>query len=429
MTRGNDHTLRNPLDGCFFCDPEPWRLAYQASQSQVLAGAGPLCPGYVLVASRRHVHSVAQLTAAEFAEFISVFHSTTAALETTYGAGYLAYEHGRLGSCRMLEAANDYSTFCHHAHRVVIPKSIDILTALTPHFAKVERLAAAAQLLQYDGQEYVFYETGRAFEPPQRYVLTAPRNVQSQFMRRILTNVLRTGRDWNWAGDLCEEEMAQTACYVRRALSDQAGVRMRDSRRLTRSVAIDGLSHVGKTSVARGLAGLYGRPVLDTGYFFRGFAFARLNGFSDPSAEMLMPLVVHPDERLRSVEVTRLARETAADPAVRAMYSECVRNYIDNLRPCLVVGRDAWRHVRPDEPKLLIEADLETRIHRRALELTARGELAGRAEAEREIEQADYMDRPKLPPSGHQGLTRIWNDDAPLQLAVQRAVAVLKEFE
>jgi len=105
-----------------------------------------------------------------------------------------------------------------------------------------------------------------------------------------------------------------------------------------------------------------------------------------------------------------------------------MRNYINDLGPCFVVGRDAWRHIAPDEPKLLIEADLETRIHRRALELSARGESAKRADAQREIEHADHMDRPKLPPSGYPGLTTIWNDDAPLHSAVQRALAVLKDF-
>jgi cytidylate kinase len=426
IARLSNYALRNPLDGCFFCDPETWRVAYQGANAQLLAGAGPLCPGYVIVASRRHAHSVAQLSRSDFAEFLSLFHATVAALEMAYGPGYLAYEHGRLGACRMLETANDYSTFCHHAHRVVIPGSTNAIAAIAEHFSKVERLTSAAQLLRYAGQDYVFYEAGGPPARPERYVLTLPRSVQSQFMRRILTQTLRTGREWNWADNIRESEMAETTARVRRAMEEVSARVISQPERLHSSLAIDGLSHVGKTSLARELAAIYRRPVLDTGYFFRGVAFARLCGNQQPTAEEVMPLMLSPDERLRSAEITRLAHEIAREPDVRAMYSDCIRQYIVDLRPCIVVGRDAWRHIHPDEPKLLIEADFETRIHRRSLELLARGEPGTRDDAQRDVVHADYSDAPRLPPPDQPGLARVWNDDAPLYSTVQGVVSHLK---
>jgi hypothetical protein len=56
---------------CFFCEPEPWRTIRVGPDINVIAGLGPLCPGYVMVAPTTHIHSVAELPLSTMSVFLS----------------------------------------------------------------------------------------------------------------------------------------------------------------------------------------------------------------------------------------------------------------------------------------------------------------------------------------------------------------------
>ena len=49
--------LEDAYDGCFFCAPEPWRVIAEGEAVRLIAGAGPICPGYAILAPKQHVHS------------------------------------------------------------------------------------------------------------------------------------------------------------------------------------------------------------------------------------------------------------------------------------------------------------------------------------------------------------------------------------
>ena len=409
--------LQDPLEGCFFCKPEPWRTIFTGQHTQIVAGAGPLCPGYCILAPRSHIHTVADLDEQCFWEFIAVFELLKLSLTSQYRPGFTAYEHGRIGACRTLEVSNDFSTFCHHAHRVVLPVHTDCVAQIEPWFESVFPLESPASIRRLADEEYVYYEVGFGSTSIQRLGFTGHKGIPSQFMRRILTTALNSGRDWSWATDPNYEEMIDTVARLRgefvgiSAIEGEVG----DSnvpRRLRCNVSLDGFAYVGKTTIAESLRRHFKCPVIDTGVIFRHMAFAKLQGMPDPTHEDLKRYILEPpaDLPLRTTAVTAEASSMASDPARRKVFSDLITQVIADLTPCIVVGRDTWRFLSGDERRLLIEADFETRFRRRFLwEALNEHRLPDTKELRDRIRSTDEKDRSKLPPNDTRGLIRVGN--------------------
>src|SRR4051812_8347482 len=106
--------IDDPSEGCFLCQPEEWRVIFEGKSVRLIAGLAPLTPGYILLAPKEHVNTVADLDDGTLCEFLAVAELTTGILQQHYGPGYTAYEHGKIGACRTLELRKDFSSFCHH---------------------------------------------------------------------------------------------------------------------------------------------------------------------------------------------------------------------------------------------------------------------------------------------------------------------------
>ena len=207
--------LKDPHDGCFFCRPEAWRTIFVGQYTQILAGAGPLCPGYCLISPLAHVHAAAELDEKALREFLAIFEILKRVLQNQYRVGYTTYEHGRIGACRTHEVNHDLSTFCHHAHRIVVPVNTDCTSEIEDWFEQSKHLVSPTALQDLAGVEYVYYETGKGDDSVTRVAFTEHKGIPSQFMRRILTIALETGRDWNWVTDLNYLEMIDTVTRLK----------------------------------------------------------------------------------------------------------------------------------------------------------------------------------------------------------------------
>lgn len=421
--------LDDPLNGCFLCSPEDWRVLFSGQHVRIIAGAGPLCSGYVLVAPKSHIHTTAELDEPGFWEFEASFEILTSVLQNHYGPGYTAYEHGRVGACQILEAKEDFSTFCHHAHRVVIPRGSNCLEQIAPWFEQVHELGMPSSLRALAGKAYVYYESRQLGHPAVRLGFTGDRGIPSQFMRRTLTRALNTGRDWNWARDFNYEEMIDTVSRLRGefiGLELQTDQEVRQpSLELRSNVSIDGFAYVGKTSLARCLSLYFHRPFLDTGMIFR---YLVSSGLRDPSAVDLKELEdflldSQPNPSLKNTEVTNKTIAIARDPASRALYSELLKRLLQRLAPCIVVGRDTWRFMTDRDTRVVVEAAFETRLRRRLLWI-ARNEkrLPHTAELAGQIRVGDEADRIKIPPADAPGIIQISNDRHPLSATVARVL-------
>jgi cytidylate kinase len=135
-------------------------------------------------------------------------------------------------------------------------------------------------------------------------------------------------------------------------------------------IAIDGPAGAGKSTVARAVARGLGWTYLDSGAMYRAVALARLRGAPLPERIALGDRVLADGEdvtaEIRTPEVTAMASQVAADPAVRERLVEMQRELIAG-GDWVAEGRDIGTVVAPGaEVKVFLTASAQERARRRA---------------------------------------------------------------
>jgi cytidylate kinase len=145
-------------------------------------------------------------------------------------------------------------------------------------------------------------------------------------------------------------------------------------------IAVDGPAASGKGTIARGLAGHFGLPHLDTGKLYRAVALSLLRWGGDPDSEFAALRACHDiaslmdDSELKSEMVGGIASRVSAYPAVRAALLERQREFAGSPDGAVLDGRDIGTVIAPDaSAKLFVTASLDERARRRHAELTAAG--------------------------------------------------------
>ncbi len=412
---------------CFFCNPEVWRTIFGTNHVLLLAGAGPICPGYVILAPREHVHTVSALEPRILGELLAMFELVKRAFTSLYRPGWTAYEHGRVGACAVLESKGDLSTFCHHAHRVAIPCSTRLKTTIRTRFGRARQLRSERDITKAPS-EYVFYETGIG-DMVERLVFEGPMQLPSQFMRRLLTDHLGTGRPWNWAADLRIDEMIETTSLMRSEFVGLANGRddelPRSRLRLREHVSLDGLAYAGKTAIAHALAARAECRVIDTGLIFRHMATQQIEGGTAEKVDMARiraaMVAVEGEAYLKQEKVAAAAAHLAADPRHRKKQFQIIGTLLAEIGdPCILVGRDSWRWIAGEGVRIRVEADFETRLRRRLLAIAGTDSWSGAGEISQTMRNRDAGEEKRLPPPTLPGLITITNSRRPF-------VAVINE--
>jgi len=179
-------------------------------------------------------------------------------------------------------------------------------------------------------------------------------------------------------------------------------------------VTIDGPVASGKSTVARALAARLGFDYLDSGAMYRALALeARRAGVDLESADALIQLLRRRDIRLDTSRGTTrvfLDGEEVTEDIRTPELTELTRFVADcgELRPHMVAwqrelaadgrivaeGRDMGTAVFPDAAaKFYLDADIEERVRRRAVEWAAKGIAPRRDRLRREIQARDHRDR------------------------------------
>lgn len=184
------------------------------------------------------------------------------------------------------------------------------------------------------------------------------------------------------------------------------------------TIAIDGFSSTGKSTIAKKLAKHLNYIYVDTGAMYRAVAlYALENGFitgDDFDAEGLishLPNVtlkfvynteiahsevylngVNVEGKIRSMEVSNQVSRVAAVPQVREKLVEQQR-FMGRDKGVVMDGRDIGTVVFPDaELKLFMNAGAKARAERRTAELRAQGSEVTYEEVLKNIEERDYID-------------------------------------
>ncbi|MBX7255395.1 MAG: (d)CMP kinase [Candidatus Hydrogenedentes bacterium] len=181
----------------------------------------------------------------------------------------------------------------------------------------------------------------------------------------------------------------------------------------TEIVAIDGPAGAGKSTVARKVAEVLGYAFLDTGAMYRAATWLALtNGVDLDDAQALanttrsMNLdlrevdgrqqVLVGDEdithAIRTPEVTRQISKLDHNPEVRA-HLVALQQAFGARRPTVAEGRDIGTVVFPHAKcKIYLDASLEERTRRRALEFEKKGIAFDSKQLMEDIRQRDHRD-------------------------------------
>lgn len=184
------------------------------------------------------------------------------------------------------------------------------------------------------------------------------------------------------------------------------------------TIAIDGFSSTGKSTVAKQIAKHLGYVYVDSGAMYRAIAFyAMQNGFIDDKRFNVNGLIeqLHNaqisfkfnealgfaevylngdniEKDIRTLEVSRFVSKVAAIPEVRQKLVEQQKKMgVD--KGVVMDGRDIGTVVFPDaELKIFMTASAETRAKRRFDELINRGDKVVFQDVLKNVQERDYID-------------------------------------
>lgn len=184
------------------------------------------------------------------------------------------------------------------------------------------------------------------------------------------------------------------------------------------TIAIDGFSSTGKSTLAKQLAKQLGYIYVDTGAMYRAVTyFAMQNGFVGENylnkealikelpniklefqfnpdlgfAEMYLN-DINVEQPIRTIEVSRNVSQIAEISEVRAKLVE-QQQAMGKNKAIVMDGRDIGTVVFPDaELKIFMNASAETRAQRRFEELVEKGQNVTFNEVLENVQQRDYID-------------------------------------
>ncbi len=183
------------------------------------------------------------------------------------------------------------------------------------------------------------------------------------------------------------------------------------------TIAVDGYSSSGKSTMAKTLARRIGYRYIDSGAMYRAVAlYALRNGMigSDGTVDVEALTASLPDinvdfrvdgglqatllngvdveKAIRSMEVSQVVSPVAAIPAVRHALVK-MQQELGASKGIVMDGRDIGTTVFPEaEMKVFVNASAETRARRRLEELRAKGEPATYEEVLDNVRSRDHLD-------------------------------------
>ena len=173
-------------------------------------------------------------------------------------------------------------------------------------------------------------------------------------------------------------------------------------------ITIDGPSAAGKGSLARNLALHLDFAILDSGAFYRAYAYFYNQSFSDIKiVQAINELVFIPTKddtnifykdneitaAIRNEEIAKTASKLSALSETRELLIDIQRNFMMG-KNIIADGRDMGSVVFPHaELKIFLDASAKVRAERRYLELQNRGQEVNMRDLIADIEQRDLKDK------------------------------------
>jgi len=212
------------------------------------------------------------------------------------------------------------------------------------------------------------------------------------------------------------------------------------------TIAIDGYSSCGKSTMAKDLAREVGYIYIDSGAMYRAVTLYCLEnqlftaeGIDTSKLEAAMPNIqisfqlnpdtqrpmtylngVNVEDRIRTMEVSSHVSPVAALPFVREALVK-LQQEMGKAKGIVMDGRDIGTVVFPDaELKIFVVASAEIRAQRRYDELKAKGQEASYEEILANVKERDYIDQNRAVSPLRQAEDAILLDNSNLTIVEQK---------
>jgi diadenosine tetraphosphate (Ap4A) HIT family hydrolase len=172
----------------------------------VVPSLGPLCPGHLLAASRRHFRSMAELNETTLAGMMRILSELTAKLRPQFG-NYFYFEHGTpLGT-------GGHGACIDHAHVHMLPMELEMFDQLMDALPW-ESISCIEDLARFRPVSYAYLGIKGG-----HYVCPRP-DIGSQWIRREVCAILSRD-DWDWALTDGQSDLNATLAGTRQALGSR----------------------------------------------------------------------------------------------------------------------------------------------------------------------------------------------------------------
>lgn len=176
------------MDTCPFCNLDFNKLENtiicETDSFRVIPSIGSLTEGYVLIVTKEHINSLAELTKEQKDEYINLVNKISYIFEKAYGKTPILFEHGTPN----LQSSMSANSIIHaHSHIVnfEFKNEEEIITKynFTPvkNFAKVKK------------ENYIYFQNGNG----EKYVSYQFESI-SQLMRILIANEINKEHQYNW---------------------------------------------------------------------------------------------------------------------------------------------------------------------------------------------------------------------------------------
>ncbi len=180
------------------------RIVLETDHFFVFPSVGSFVSGYLLIAPKRHVLSMADTPAEQLEELEQLLRQVRALLTDRYEQTVF-FEHG---PC----ANQPRGISCvEHAHIHALPTSVNVWNELAKDFP-VESVSYLSELVTRIGSNrpYLFYEDQQGT----RSVFVIPEMIPSQHIRKLIAGKLGKS-EWNWRQYPFFEEMIKTMHHIK----------------------------------------------------------------------------------------------------------------------------------------------------------------------------------------------------------------------
>ncbi|GGI57561.1 HIT domain-containing protein [Winogradskyella haliclonae] len=178
------------LENCSFCYPnDKYRILHSSENFYIMVSLGQISEGYLLLVSKEHIQSCANLPSEYHQEFIKLYNKILQILKNQYGNA-IAFEHGRSGSCLTTKNSSEH---CFHSHMHFVP-----LNGIISDSIFLE------QKTEYDSIDLFLKDINNKIFP---YLFVhddmirsyrVDRIIERQYLRKLVSSKFGTPNLWNW---------------------------------------------------------------------------------------------------------------------------------------------------------------------------------------------------------------------------------------